>query len=157
MATVSWQKNFLPPCPEFSESSFCREGFFFLPQELSVPVFLMEKAGSWVPRGSLKQRMQCNFHSQPGNQVLSFLPAQRYVMVFSTCCSALNYTPPFFECILTSLWLLCWICLKPPSSSQAQEVCFQAKSILRKISSIHCGHSWRFCFPFLSSLLMDRI
>lgn len=158
MATVSWQWNFLPPCPEISESRFfCREGFFFLPQELSVPIFLMERARSRVWRGSLKHRMQWNFHSQPPSQVLSFLLAQRPVTVFSTCCSTSNYTPYFFECILISLWLLHWICMKPPSSLQAEEVCFQTKNILRKINTIHCGHSWRFYFPFLSSLSMDRI
>lgn len=27
MATVSWQRNFLPPCPEISESSFLQGGF----------------------------------------------------------------------------------------------------------------------------------
>lgn len=34
-----------------------------------------------------------------------------------------------------------------PSSLQAQEVLFQAKSILRKINTIHCGDSWLLIFP----------
>lgn len=160
MATVSWQRNFLPPCPEISESSFLQGGFLLSsPGTICsrLPVFLMEKARSRVWRGSLKHRMQWNFHSQSPSQVLSFLLAQRPVMVFSTCCSTSNYTPYFFECILISLWLLHWICMKPPSSLQAQEVCFQTKSILRKINTIHCGHSWHFYFPFLSPLSMDRI
>lgn len=36
------------------------------------------------------------------------------IMVFLTCCSASNFIT-FSNCILISLWLLCWICLTPPS------------------------------------------
>lgn len=60
-----------------------------------VPVLLLEKVRSCVSRGSLKHGMKWDLGSKPGSQVLSFLLAQRHVMVFSACCNTLHFTPFF--------------------------------------------------------------
>lgn len=69
-------------------------------------------------------------------------------------CNTSNFIT-FFNCILISLGLLCWISLIPPSPHKLRRY-FVKLNYPQKINTIHYGDFWRLHFSLLSLQLMGR-